>query len=298
MGKSPYTGMIAGISMSFSKKTSLKLLWRMCLSRAFEQRVAQVYDTDIIKAPVYLSLGQESVAAALSLSFLSPKIFAQHRCHDLYLSYGGDMASLVDELLGRPTGCAKGMGGSASIHSPEIGMCGHDGLMGTQIPNAVGYAMATGKKTLAIRGDASAEEVSVLEALGFAATKRPPILFVCIDNGLSCLTPTCKRRNWEMAQHASFGMSTVEIADNPWLMMHHVRELNTRLPALINVQTCRISSHANTSKERTVEPEWDRYQLVKKQLIQLGLGNNIQSIEKSTKEFVDKIWDSRLEIKQ
>jgi len=298
MSQSLSMGGIGDIARLFLKETSLELFWRMCLSRAFEQQVAQVYDTDIIKAPVYLSLGQESVAAALSLSFLSPKIFAQHRCHDLYLSYGGDMASLVDELLGRPTGCAKGMGGSASIHSPEIGMCGHDGLMGTQIPNAVGYAMATGKKTLAVMGDASAEEGYVLEALGYAATKKPPILFVCTDNGLSCLTPICKRRSWNMVQHATFGMPSIEISDDPWLIMCHVRELVDQLPAFVNIQTCRISSHANTSKERTVEPEWDRYQLVKKQLIQLGLGNNIQSIEKSTKEFVDKIWDSRLEIKQ
>ena len=298
MERKHYTGMIDNIAMHFPKKLSLELLWRMCLSRAFERRVAQVYDTGVIKAPVYLSLGQEAIATALSLSFLSPKIFAQHRCHDLYLSYGGNMGTLVDELLGRPTGCAKGMGGSASIHSPEIGMYGHDGLMGTQIPNAVGYAMATGKKTLAIMGDASAEEGYVLEALGFAVTKRPPILFVCTDNGLSCLTPTCKRRNWNMVQHASFGIPAVEIADNPWLIMYHVEELCDQLPAFINIQTCRISSHANTSKERTVEPEWDRYQLVKKNLIQLGLGNNIQDVEKSTKEFVDKIWDSRLEAKQ
>ncbi len=37
------------------------------------------------------------------------------------------------------------MGGSASIHSHEKNIFGHDGLMGSQVPIAVGHCYATRK---------------------------------------------------------------------------------------------------------------------------------------------------------
>src|SRR3989344_1430986 len=210
-------GVVEGISRESSKEETLEMFKRICLCRNFEFNVKKVFDQGLIKMPFYLSLGQESVAAALSVAFKNPAIFAQHRAHDLYLANGGDITQLIDELLHRPTGCARGMGGSASIHSPEIGMFGHDGLMGTQIPISVGFALATGKKTLAIMGDASAEEDYVLGAMAYASHKKLPVLFVCMDNNLSILTEVKVRRNWRIADVASaFGMASAEITDDPW----------------------------------------------------------------------------------
>lgn len=282
------------LSSHYPEDLTLEMFRRICLVRHFEMKVEKVYDSGRIKCPVYLSIGQEAVAPALSLSFPKPAIFAQHRCHDLYLSYGGQISALIDELLHQPTGCAGGMGGSASIHSPQINMFGHDGLMGTQIPIAVGYAMATNKKTLAVMGDASAEEDYVLGGLGFAATKKPPILFVCIDNGLSCLTPVCVRRNWNMAKDGAFGMPAIEITDDPWLIMHQIKSLSLKLPAFINIHTCRISSHSGTSKDRMKPPEWERFELVCEEMKKLGLARQAEEIQRSTQEMVDEIWQQRL----
>ena len=55
---------------------------------------------------------------------IKPWIFGQHRCHSIYISFGGDKSKLIDELLGKKTGCNRGMGGSASISSKEINMFG------------------------------------------------------------------------------------------------------------------------------------------------------------------------------
>lgn len=296
--RSSDTGMIKNTSKFFQPQTTLELFRRMCLIRTFEQHIETIYTSELFKPPLYLSVGKEAVDAALSLSFPDPRIFAQHRCHGLYIAYNPAIDSiqrLIDEFLGLPTGCAKGMGGSASIHSPEIGMFGHDGLMGTQIPIAVGYAMATNKKVLAIMGDASLEEGYVLEALGFAATHKPPVLFVCVDNDLSCLTRTCVRRSWNATEHASFGMPAIDITDDPWLIMHRVNQLKYELPAFMNIRVCRVSSHANTSKERTVEPEWDRYELVKKELQNSGLERHIKTIEETTRDMIKRLRQSRLE---
>lgn len=287
-------GIIKNLSSTFSKKTSLELFRRVCVTRSFEFNVKKVYDQGkIIKAPIYLSVGQESIAAALSISFPDTYQFGQHRCHDLYLSYGGKIETLADELLHLSTGCAGGMGGSASAHSPTTRMFGHDGLMGTQIPIATGFALGSGEKTLAIMGDASAEEDYILPSLGYAATKKIPILFVCSDNGLSILTKVATRRSWKMVNVAkSFGMKAVEITDDPWLIMHHVNNFKTSLPAFLNIHTARTLWHAGTGSDG--KPDWDRFTMIKKELKKLGLEKQVKKIEIESKKFVDNIWQQRL----
>ena len=277
----------------FSTGESLEMFRRMCLIRYFELNLKKAYDAGLMpKIPIYLSAGQETIASALSMIFPHAALFGQHRCHDIYLAFGGNPIKLIDELLGRPTGCAGGMGGSASIHSPEIRMFGHDGLMGSQVPIAVGYALGCGQKTIAFMGDASAEEGYVLGAIGYGATKKAPVLFVVCDNGLSILTKTEVRRSWSMAQHAGFGTKTAEITDDPWLIMHYAKKLSDFLPALMNIHTCRMFWHAGTGKDG--EPEWNRFELVKQALSQLGLQHQSEMVEIYIKNYMDVLWQNRL----
>lgn len=282
-------GMVRDRLKTVSVEQTLEMFRKMCCSRFFELNVKRAYDVGKIKMPIYLSVGQEAISAALAVSYRNPAIFAQHRCHDVYLAYGGDVQALIDELLHRFTGCAHGMGGSASIHDPKIKMFGHDGLMGTQIPIAVGYAAASMTRTLAIMGDASAEEDYVLAAFSFAVKKKAPILFVCEDNGLSILTPVAARRDWQLASVArSFGMPAVEITDDPWLIMHWVRILQQGFSALLNIHTVRHLWHAGTGRDS--EPEWDRFELVKEELRNMGLRHKVSAIEEKTREYVDALW--------
>ncbi len=282
-------GVVPNISKQFTEEETLAMYRRACLSRLFEFEVKKAFDQGLIKFPVYLSVGQEFVSAALAVVYPKPSIFAQHRAHDLYLANGGDLTALIDELLGRPTGCAGGMGGSASIHSPAIGMFGHSGLMGDQIPISVGFALGTQKKVLSVMGDASAEEDYVFGAMGYAAHKKLPILFICYDNGLSILTKVEVRRRWKMADVASaFGINAVEIADDPWLIMRHARELSDHLPAFMNIQTVRNLWHAGTGVDG--EPEWDRLALVEAELKNLGLEEKAERIKNEEKSRVESAW--------
>ena len=268
---------------------------KICVTRAFEFELARVYNTGAIKMPVYLSVGEENAAAAISTVTNDFQIFAQHRCHAYYLAFGGDMRKLIDELLHRPSGCAKGMGGSASIHSPEIRMYGHSGLMGDQVPIAVGAAFASRKPTITVVGDASAEEDYIWSAMGYASTKRVPLLMVCEDNDLSILTHVSSRRNWSVVDLArSLGIPAVDIADDPWLIAHHARNFKDRLPALINVRTCRNFWHAGTGNDGP--PEWDRFALTKAEFKKLGLEEKAGAIEAEAKSLAEKTWQEQLRI--
>ena len=286
-------GAILGLPATVPAATSLDLFRQTCFNRFFELEVARVYDTGVIKAPIYLSLGQEQIPAAIATASRDFLIFAQHRAHSYYLSFGGDPAALVDELLHRPTGCAGGMGGSASIHDPRIGMFGHSGLMGDQVPIAVGAALGSGRPVLTVMGDASAEEDYVFGAMGYAATKRVPVLFVCEDNDRSILTPVATRRSWSLVEVArALGMTAVDIADDPWLVAHHVAGLRTELPALLNVRTCRDVWHAGTGRDG--EPEWDRFALIGHTLEDLGLATEAARIEEEARRAAARVWDERL----
>ena len=284
------------IPESIDTEGVLEIFRKICLIRYFELNLKKVYDAGFMpKIPIYLSVGQETIAAALSMIYKGASLFGQHRGHGIYLAFGGSPAQLIDELLGLPTGCAGGMGGSASIQCPEIKMFGHDGLMGTQVPIGVGYAIGTGQTTITFMGDASAEEGYVLGAIGYAATKKAPILFVVCDNGLSILTKKDVRRNWNMADHAGFGIATMDITDDPWEIIRTGKLFKDQLPALINIQTNRELWHAGTGRDGQPN-EFNRFNVTKNEIAMAGLGTEADTIEKEMEISIETLWNQRLQL--
>ena len=252
--RSPNLGLVP---LEKDLKFSLHMWLQACANRAFELEVARLYDAGELKIPIYLSIGQEHIPAAIAAVSKDFLIFAQHRAHSYYLSFGGDPKKLMNQI--------KGMQGSASINCPEIGMYGHSGLMGDQIPLAVGAALGSGKKVLAVCGDASIEEDYVFGAMGYAVTKKLPVLFICEDNDLSILTPVATRRSWSMVDVAkSLGIPSVDITDDPWLIAHHVTIALEKLPAFINIRTCRQRWHNGSGTDG--QPEWDRFALIEEEM--------------------------------
>ena len=99
----------------------IEIFRKASLCRNFENETYKQIQQKNITFPTYLSAGQEYIASSLShyLEKHNPHIFIQHRGHSTYLAFGGKVEDLIDELLGKKTGCAHGMGGSASIQCKE-----------------------------------------------------------------------------------------------------------------------------------------------------------------------------------
>jgi pyruvate dehydrogenase E1 component alpha subunit len=270
----------------------LQVFKRASLCRNFEKKVFDLIKSGTFKFPIYLSAGQEYIAASIAEDLfqkkISPNIFIQHRGHSTYLSFDAPVESLIDELLGRKTGCANGMGGSASIQSKEKNIFGHDGLMGSQVPIAVGHCYSTKKPTVVFMGDASAEEDYVLGALGWAATKNLPILFVVEDNNLSILTEKKIRRSWEMDTVAkSFGMRAHNIPDDPEEIKKSL-ENSFDGPMLLNINTHRKFWHAGAGVDDI--NIFDRYEDEMKKI-----GSEAAEIDEYFAKEVDKTWQRMLE---
>ncbi|HAS90449.1 MAG TPA: hypothetical protein DCS48_14300 [Desulfovibrio sp.] len=287
-----------GIAESFSPETSLALWQKMCEVRYFEQGAVDAIKAGEINYQVYLSSGQEAAAASFSLCINKYQVFAQHRAHDIFLTFGAPPEMLRDELRGLPSGCSRGRAGSNCLQYHENGMhmYGHHGLIAENVPLGVGAALGNNKQTLCIFGDGSAEEDYVSPSLGFAATHKLPVLFVCMDNNYSILTKTEVRRSWNMNEVAkSYGLPAVDIADDPWTVLKHTRELSTQLPAFINIRVCRGYWHAGVGIDGTLE--WDRFNMVKHELNELGLADKAAKIETSVCKKMEQIWAKEILLK-
>ena len=60
-------------------KIRKKIFSKICKIRFFELQVQKLREKNIIKSLIYLSLGQESIAASISEVFKNPYVFFQHR---------------------------------------------------------------------------------------------------------------------------------------------------------------------------------------------------------------------------
>jgi len=273
----------------------LEIFRKMCLIRNFEKEVIKAHNNNRIHTPVYLSIGQEAISATVSEFFKPDLIFSQHRGHSVYLAYGGDKVKLIDELLGMKSGCCQGKGGSPPIQNDCIGMVGHHGLIGENVPLSVGAALGDPtKKVYCVFGDGAAEEDYVFTSISFAFTHHLPVLFVCEDNNLSILTKKCERRKWELSDSLKgIGMNSVNIPDDPNEIAYYLNKFKEELPAFLNIKTHRHHWHVGIGVDGP--PEQDRLKIIKEEILKKGYVKEIEDIEKNTKAEVEDLWEERLQ---
>lgn len=271
-------------------EAALEIYNKMFKIRHFELNVAEAHKQGAINVPIYLSIGQESIAATLATFFSSGiPIFGQHRAHSYFLAFGGDMRHLRSELLSENSIWSQGSGGSASISSKDIGMFGHGGLMGDQVPIAIGYSLATSNPVLTVVGDASAEEDYVLSAIGYAVKRNLPVIMVCEDNNLSILTEKSVRRDWELHEVAlSYGASAFDIEDEPEVIWKILMEWNKADVLVLNVRTERHYWHAGSGQDK--EPTQDRLAELRSNLFNSGFDQKLLQIEANVKMELSKLW--------
>ena len=163
------------------------------LKTMLEIRITEEYIADLISAgkarcPCHLGIGEEAIATGISANLRnSDRVFGAHRSHSHYLAMCHDIESLIAEVLGKATGCSKGMGGSMHLYSAENGFYGSVPIVAGTISIALGAALAAKMDdqddiAVAYFGDGASEEGSLHESLNMAASYQLPILFVCENN--------------------------------------------------------------------------------------------------------------------
>ena len=98
-------------------------LYRMMLKiRLCEESLVDPIRKGEVKCPVHLYSGEEAVATGVCAALSeSDYVFGNHRSHGHYLAKGGDLNSLIAEIYGKETGCARGRGGSMQSGARRAG---------------------------------------------------------------------------------------------------------------------------------------------------------------------------------
>lgn len=167
---------------------AMQMLRHMVTIRVVEEFIAdRVIDGSVV-CPCHLAIGQEAVPVGVASTLRSSdRAFGTHRSHGHYLAQGGELGGLLAEVLGKVTGCSRGMGGSMHLQAAEHGFIGSVPIVGATVPLAVGAGLAAqrdgrGDVAVAYLGDGAMEEGVVHESLNFAANFDIPIIFVVENN--------------------------------------------------------------------------------------------------------------------
>jgi pyruvate dehydrogenase E1 component alpha subunit len=104
------------------------------------------------------------------------------------------MGLLMAELMGRDTGLCRGLGGSMHLVDRDRGFLGATGVVGGNVPLALGSALAarlSGSDAVAVVffGDGAVQGGIFVESVNIAALWRLPAILVCENNGFAEFTP-------------------------------------------------------------------------------------------------------------
>ena len=110
-----------GVEMEVTKDMLIEMYWKSLLSRRAEEKIIELYRQGL-PGLYHLSIGQEAVAVGVCSALRdSDYILSTHRCIGHYLAKGGDVKSLMAELMGKKTGTNRGKGGSMHIMDTSVG---------------------------------------------------------------------------------------------------------------------------------------------------------------------------------
>lgn len=175
-------------------------MWRI---RLFEERVGALARAGEVDGLIHLSTGQEGVAAAVCSQLRDDDaVYSGHRAHGHAIAKGAPLERMLAELMGRGTGLCRGLGGSMHVVDVEHGFMGATGVVGGNIPIALGSALAArllGKDSVAVVffGDGAVQAGHFNETVNLATLWQLPLLLVCENNGFAEFTPRSAHTNVE-----------------------------------------------------------------------------------------------------
>jgi len=169
----------------------LRTMWRI---RVFEERVGVLKRADEVYGLIHLSIGAEGVAGSVCMQLRADDaVYSGHRAHGHALAKGAPPERVMAELMGRSGGLCRGFGGSMHLVDVEHGLMGATGVVGGNIPLALGSALAArlrGSDQVAVVffGDGAVQAGHFNESVNLAALWRLPVILVCENNGMAEFT--------------------------------------------------------------------------------------------------------------
>ncbi len=270
---------------ALTKEQLLGYLRQIMEIRALENNIAKLLSKAVIKGASHLYAGEEAVAVG-AVAALRPDdlITSTHRGHGHCHAHGDTAAltpeekqnhynQMMAEVMGRSGGYCKGKGGSMHIADIAHGNLGATGIVGGNIPVAVGAALAqklqgTDSVVVCFFGDGATNTGNFHESLNMAAIWDLPLVFV-IENNLyamstpwqtTCNTPDISDRAaaYGIPGESVEGMNVLAVRSAVTKAVERARQ--GKGPSLIEAKTYRWYGHSHSDprayRTREEEAEW------------------------------------------
>jgi pyruvate dehydrogenase E1 component alpha subunit len=265
----------------------------MLLARRIEERVGQLYVQQKFSGFCHLYIGQEAVSTGCLHAIRAGQdyVISGYRDHVQPMALGMSGSTMVAELFGKATGCARGKGGSMHMFSKELRYFGGHGIVGGQAPLAagMGFKIKSNKEDLVVLcfvGDAAINQGQFHEALNMAAIWNLPVIFI-IENNLygmgTAIRRTCaldvladRAKGYAMDQAVVDGRNVMNTYSQMSAIVENVRK--TSRPILVEIQTYRLRGHSmsdpqayRTKEEVEAERSKDCLNILKDEILKKKL---------------------------
>ena len=174
--------------LGLSAEECTKLLRQMMVSRRFEEKAAEAYQTGKIGGFCHLYTGQEAVAVGSITPLREDDYIVTHyRDHAQAIVRGITPGAVMAELYGRVDGCSGGMGGSMHMFDKSLRFMGGHGIVGSHLPLAIGVGYSIryregDQAVLVVFGDSVVNIGAFHESMNMAARWRLPVIFLLENN--------------------------------------------------------------------------------------------------------------------
>ena len=240
--------------------------------RAFDEKVAELFEGGEIKGTAHSYVGQEAVAAGVCASLGHEDFMASHhRGHGHCIAKGARLDLMMAELMGGESGYCHGLGGSMHIADLGLNILGANGIVGAAMPLSTGAGLAarlegSGRVAVAFFGDGASNQGVFHESLNLASVWKLPVVFVCENNQYALSTSYRDTTSVDqVAERApAYGIPGRTIDGNDVVEVYEaVREAVERAragegPSLIEAMTYRWGGHSMRANIRDPRSE-DEY---------------------------------------
>ena len=274
-------GAAAGTRPLPDPDTCRELLETMALIRRFEEEAGRQYQQAKAGGFLHLGIGEEAtIVGTTSVMRPDDYLIGTYRTHGHAIARGADPKRVMAELFGREDGYSRGRGGSMHIFDYEHRFMGGYGIVGGNLPLALGLGLASDYKgehsiTVCMFGDGASNAGNFGETMNLAALWRLPVVFL-VENNLYGMGTSIERHSavTDLSRKAEgLGVPGVRADGMDVLAMRetvseHIRiAREERQPTLVEAFTYRFRGHSAADPEvyRTKEEveEWRQKDPVK-----------------------------------
>jgi 2-oxoisovalerate dehydrogenase E1 component alpha subunit len=289
-------------------------LRHMMTTRAWDDRMQRAQRQG--KISFYIrSTGEEAVSVAAAMA-LRPgdMLFPSYRQQGLQVARGRSLVDLMCQCLSNSRDMCKGRQMPIMYHWAQGNIFSISGNLTTQVPQAVGWAMAAAIKgedhlAAAWTGEGATAEADFHHALTFAAVYRAPAILYVVNNQWAISTFqgfAGGEQQTFAARGPGYGIPGLRVDGNDFLAIHAVTQWAAERArkgagaTLIELVTYRAGPHSTSDDPSRYRPkdEWKSFPLgdpidrLKQHLIALGVWSEAshKALEQELDTYVADQW--------